>query len=76
MDDDGRKLWDLLARATDLQVVNDDGAGLAGPFNAYMYSPGIGTRLSEVGGALRRSMSFERRLIELAVITVGAGWRA
>src|SRR5688500_11960677 len=76
LDDVGRSLWDRLHTTPDLDVRNDDGTGLAGPFNAQMYSPAIGTRLSEVGGALRREMSIDRRLIELAVITGGAGWRS
>src|SRR5690348_2626188 len=76
LEEDGVKLWDRLTATPDLDVLNDERTGMAGPFNAQMYSPTIGTRLSEVGSALRREMSFDRRVIEIAIITVGAGWKA
>lgn len=54
-------------------VVNDEG-GLHGPFNAWLHAPAIGRRLSALGAALRFEMNLDRRLIELAIITVGARW--
>ena len=47
-----------------------------GPFNAWVTAPGIGGRLAELGAALRFESSIERRLLEVAIITVGARWRA
>jgi 4-carboxymuconolactone decarboxylase len=47
-----------------------------GPFNAWVTAPGIGGRLAELGAALRFQSSIERRLLEVAIITVGAHWKA
>lgn len=56
-------------------VVNEAG-GLHGPFNAWLHAPVIGKRLSALGSSLRHEMDLDRRLIELAIITVGARWKA
>ena len=50
--------------------------GLAGPFNAFVTAPGAGRRLSSLGAALRFGTSIDRRLSEIAIITVGARWKA
>jgi 4-carboxymuconolactone decarboxylase len=55
--------------------VNDHG-GLVGPFNAFVHAPGAGRHLSSLGATLRFGTSIERRLSELAIITVGARWQA
>ncbi len=47
-----------------------------GPFNAWVTAPGIGGRLAALGAALRFESSIDRRLLEVAIITVGARWRA
>ena len=57
------------------ELVNDSG-GLIGPFNAFVHAPGVGRHLSGLGGRLRFRTSIERRLSELAIITVGARWKA
>jgi 4-carboxymuconolactone decarboxylase len=49
---------------------------LAGPFNAFVHAPEIGSRMSSLGFALRQKMSVPRRTIELVIITVGAHWKA
>ena len=49
---------------------------LTGPFNAFVHAPDIGRRLSSLGAALRFSTSIERRLTEVAIITVGSHWKA
>jgi 4-carboxymuconolactone decarboxylase len=72
--DDGREVWDSIT-ATRGSIVTDDGA-LMGPFNAWVTAPGIGGRLAELGAALRFESSIERRLLEVAIITVGAKWQA
>ncbi|MDQ1425206.1 MAG: 4-carboxymuconolactone decarboxylase [Acidimicrobiaceae bacterium] len=74
LDDDGREVWDSIT-ATRGSVVAEDGA-LMGPFNAWVTAPGIGGRLAELGAALRFQSSIERRLLEVAIITVGARWQA
>jgi 4-carboxymuconolactone decarboxylase len=55
--------------------VNSSGA-LVGPFNAFLHAPEIGRRLSSLGAALRFGTSIERRLTEVAIITVGSRWEA
>ena len=72
--DDGREVWDSIT-ATRGSIVTDEGT-LMGPFNAWVAAPGIGGRLAELGAALRFESSIERRLLEVAIITVGARWQA
>jgi len=74
LDDDGKAVWDSIA-TTRGSVVTDDGT-LMGPFNAWVTAPGIGGRLAALGAALRFDSSIERRLLEVAIITVGAHWHA
>src|SRR6185312_15380693 len=49
---------------------------LVGPFNAFVTAPGTGRRLGSLGAHLRFGTSIERRLTEVAIITVGARWQA
>ena len=57
------------------ELVTAAGA-LAGPFNAFVTAPDAGRRLSALGVTLRFGTSIERRLSEIAIITVGARWQA
>jgi 4-carboxymuconolactone decarboxylase len=75
LDADGRQVWDGVTGSRDGELVNDDG-GLVGPFNAFVHSPRVGRRLSALGAKLRFGTSIEPRLSELAIITVGARWKA
>ena len=74
LDDDGREVWDSIT-ATRGSIVTAEGT-LMGPFNAWVTAPTIGGRLAALGAALRFESSVERRLLEVAIITVGARWRA
>ena len=74
LDDDGREVWDSIA-ASRGSIVTDDGT-LMGPFNAWVTAPRVGGRLAALGAALRFESSVERRLLEMAIITVGARWHA
>ena len=74
LDEAGREVWDSIT-STRGSIITDDGA-LMGPFNAWVTAPGIGGRLAELGAALRFESSIERRLLEVAIITVGARWKA
>ncbi len=49
---------------------------LTGPFNAFVQAPDVGRHLTSLGQVLRFETSIERRLPELAIITVGAHWKA
>lgn len=71
----GQAVWDQIVAGRGGQLVNDEG-GLAGPFNAWVHAPEAGSRLAELGGFLRFHTSIERRLTEVAIITVGARWKA
>ena len=75
LDAGGQDVWDSVAGSRGADLVNDEG-GLIGPFNAFVHAPGIGRHLSRLGGRLRFRTSIERRLSELAIITVGARWNA
>jgi len=72
---DGQELWDSIVEGRGKQLVTSAG-GLAGPFNAFVYAPEVGWRMSSLGHQLRFGTSIERRLLELAIITVGARWQA
>jgi 4-carboxymuconolactone decarboxylase len=72
---DGQKVWDDVVGTRGDRLVNEDG-GLIGPFNAFVHAPDVGRYLSALGAAVRFGTSIERRLTELAIITVGAHWKA
>jgi uncharacterized protein len=72
---EGQQLWDAIVNGRSDLIVTADG-GLAGPFNAFVTAPGAGRRMSSLGATLRFYTSIERRLSEIAIITVGARWRA
>jgi 4-carboxymuconolactone decarboxylase len=75
LDEQGQALWDSLLAGRGSSLVTQE-HGLAGPFNAWLHAPDVGTQLGELGSALRFRSSLERRLLEIAIITVGARWRA
>ena len=72
---DGKTVWDGVVGTRGDQLVNADG-GLVGPFNAFVHAPDVGRHLSALGATVRFGTSIERRLSELAIITVGARWKA
>ena len=72
---EGQRLWDSIVDGRGNVVLTADGA-LAGPFNAFVTAPDAGRRLSALGATLRFGTSIERRLSEVAIITVGARWQA
>lgn len=58
-----------------MQLVDANG-GLVGPFNAMVTSPAIGARIEAMGGVVRFNSNIDRRLLELAIVVVGAHWKA
>ena len=72
---EGQRLWDSIVDGRGDLVLTADG-GLAGPFNALVTAPDAGRRLSALGATLRFGTSIERRLSEIAIITIGVRWRA
>lgn len=78
MNDDQRHLYDSInsgERGKSATLTNDDGA-FVGPFNAWLYSPGIGDRVQLLGEAMRFHNSLPQNLLELAILMVGRKWRA
>jgi 4-carboxymuconolactone decarboxylase len=75
LDADGQKVWDDIVGSRGSQLVTKEG-GLSGPFNAFVTAPDVGRRLSALGATLRFGTSIERRLTEVAIITVGARWQS
>src|ERR1700744_6501358 len=71
----GQELWDAIVDSRGALTLTPEG-GLPGPFNAFVAAPGAGRRLSSLGATLRFGTSIERRLSEIAIITVGARWQA
>jgi 4-carboxymuconolactone decarboxylase len=72
---DGQAVWDAIVGTRGGRLVTEHG-GLAGPFNAFVHAPKVGRELTELGATLRFGTSLERRLTEIAIITVGAHWQA
>ncbi len=75
LDPAGQDVWDKVVGTRSGQLVGADGA-LVGPFNAFVHAPDVGRRLASLGAVLRFGTSIERRLSEVAIITVGAHWKA
>jgi 4-carboxymuconolactone decarboxylase len=71
----GQAVWDLIVRTRGSHVVTE-GGGLSGPFNAFVYAPEAGSPLATLGAALRFGSPIDRRLIEVAIITIAGHWRA
>jgi 4-carboxymuconolactone decarboxylase len=75
LDPAGQDVWDKIVGTRGSELVTETG-GLAGPFNAFVHAPDVGRRLTSLGAALRFGTSIERRLTEVAIITVGSRWKA
>ena len=75
LDDAGRAVWDGLTESRGQRIVNDEG-GLVGPFNAWLYAPGVGGHAGALGATIRFESSLDPRLLELAIIVVAAHWKA
>lgn len=73
-----KELYDSIAggpRAGKRGSLVDDAGHLTGPFNAFLRLPALGKYWSQIGETLRFRATLPRRLFELAVITLAAGWR-
>ncbi len=72
-----REVWDniVATRGDPSRLVGEDGS-LVGPFNSMVASPDLGGRIGELGSAVRFRSAVDNRLLELAIITVGAHWRS
>ena len=68
-------MWDGIVDTRGDGLIDSEGA-LVGPFNAFVTAPDVGRHLSALGRVLRFETSIERRLLEIAIITLGARWKA
>ncbi len=75
LDAEGQRTWDTIVGTRGSQLITSEG-GLAGPFNAFIHAPHVGQHLTSLGAVVRFGTSIERRLSEVAIITVGARWKA
>jgi 4-carboxymuconolactone decarboxylase len=75
LDAAGQNVWDKIVGTRGEQLVGGDGT-LVGPFNAFVHAPDVGKHLASLGAVVRFGTSIERRLSEVAIITVGARWKA
>jgi len=75
LDERGKKVWDAIVGTRGDLVVSEQGS-LYGPFNAFVHAPEVGGRMVALGKVLRFETSIDNKLLELAVITVGARWKA
>jgi 4-carboxymuconolactone decarboxylase len=75
LDPSGQEVWDGVVGTRGADLINQHG-GLAGPFNAFVHAPEVGRHLTSLGRVLRFETSIDRRLSEVAIITVGARWKA
>ena len=66
----GQEVRDSIVGSRGAALVTDQGA-LTGLFNAFVHAPDVGRHLTALGQVLRIETSIERRLSELAIITVG-----
>jgi 4-carboxymuconolactone decarboxylase len=75
LDPAGQDVWDKIIGSRPGDLIGGSGA-LVGPFNAFVHAPEVGRRLNSLGAVLRFGTSIERRLTEVAIITVGSQWKA
>ena len=71
----GQQVWRSIVGTRGGWAVDADGH-LTGPFNAFVQAPAVGQHLTDLGKTLRSGTSIERRLTEVAILTVGARWKA
>jgi 4-carboxymuconolactone decarboxylase len=77
LDEAQRAVWDAVTngrRGSAADLVTD--GALIGPFNALLYSPTVGARITSLGEALRFESSLDPALREVAILTAGARWRS
>ncbi|HKI73600.1 MAG TPA: carboxymuconolactone decarboxylase family protein [Pseudomonadales bacterium] len=72
MTDEQRDVFDRIAEGR--KGVEDGHIG--GPFDAWVLNPEMGRRITGLGGVFRFRTLVDRRQIELAILMVGAHWRA
>lgn len=72
---EGQRVWDAIIETRGTRVIREEG-GLSGPFNASLHAPNVGQHVSALGAAVRFGTSIDPRLLEIAIMTVAARWKA
>ena len=82
LDEDQRALYDAVVESPRAQLplfqkfgMREDGS-LAGPFDAWLRTPALGKLLERVGMGLRELTTLPPAAREVAILVVGAAWRA
>ncbi len=71
LSDAQRELFDRLSEGRTVE-----GGHIGGPFDAWLKNPEMGRRIVGLGNMFRFRTAVDRRQIELAILMVGAEWRA
>jgi 4-carboxymuconolactone decarboxylase len=74
LDKEAQATWDSVVTTRGERVIDAEGH-FTGPFNALLHAP-AGLHISELGASLRWGSSLEPRILETAVLTVAAHWKA
>jgi len=77
LDDAQRALYDSIQGGPrgKVRLTDEDGC-LVGPFNAWLYSPSLGKRISQLGEGVRFESSLPTKLTEIAILVMARHWRA
>jgi 4-carboxymuconolactone decarboxylase len=75
LDPEQQAVWEAVVSTRGARTIHEQGY-LIGPFNALLHARGSGLRVAELGASLRFHTSLDSRLLEIAVLTVAARWRA
>lgn len=76
LNDEQRGLWDAIVEGPRKASMGTPTAELGGPFNAWLQIPSFGRIGSKMGERLRFGSLLDGRSRELAILTVGAHWKA
>jgi 4-carboxymuconolactone decarboxylase len=72
---EGQVVWDSIVASRGSQAFDEQGR-LTGPFSAFVHAPDVGRHLDPLGAVMRFGTSVDRRLAEIAILTVAARWKA
>ena len=82
LDDEQRQLYDAIVGSRRSKnslfrkfAVREDGS-LAGPFDAWLHTPALGSLLQRVGSGLRELTEVPEAAREISILVVAAAWRA
>jgi 4-carboxymuconolactone decarboxylase len=76
LNEEQRALWDDIVQGPRKATMGQPTAELGGPFNAWLQIPSFGRIGSRMGERLRFGSILPGDLRELAILTVGAHWKA